>query len=86
MNRRNFIQFLGLASTGSVVAYSFPNIIVPKNIIVPDIIDYSLITRAYERAVALEGEPLLVQREIYPQFINDFFFTESLMLLSMKQF
>lgn len=32
MNRRNFLKFLGVATIGSTVAYSFPSIIVPKNI------------------------------------------------------
>lgn len=32
MNRRNFLKFLGVASIGASVAYSFPSIIIPKNI------------------------------------------------------
>lgn len=32
MNRRGFLSLLGQAAVGSVVAYSFPSIIVPKNI------------------------------------------------------
>lgn len=32
MNRRNFLGFLGKAAVGGAVAYSFPKIIVPKNI------------------------------------------------------
>lgn len=40
MNRRNFIKFLGAASVGATVAYSFPSIIVPKNIeVYPDIVN-----------------------------------------------
>jgi len=32
MDRRRFLQSLGLASAGGIVAYSFPKIIVHKNI------------------------------------------------------
>ena len=32
MNRRGFLSLLGKATVGGVVAYSFPSIIVPKNI------------------------------------------------------
>ena len=32
MHRRSFIKFLGVATIGSTIAYSFPSIIVPKNI------------------------------------------------------
>jgi hypothetical protein len=32
MNRRSFLKFLSSATIGATVAYSFPEIIVPKNI------------------------------------------------------
>lgn len=32
MNRRRFLELLGMATVGGAVAYSFPKIIVPKNI------------------------------------------------------
>lgn len=32
MNRRNFLKFLATATVGTGVVYSFPSIIVPKNI------------------------------------------------------
>lgn len=32
MDRRSFLKFLGAASAGATVVYSFPSIIVPKNI------------------------------------------------------
>lgn len=32
MNRRRFLELLGLAAAGSAVVYSFPSIIVPQNI------------------------------------------------------
>jgi hypothetical protein len=32
MNRRRFLELLGMATVGGAVAYSFPDIIVPKNI------------------------------------------------------
>lgn len=34
MNRRRFLELLGAATVGSTVAYSFPSIIVPRNIAV----------------------------------------------------
>lgn len=34
MNRRRFLELLGTAAVGSAVAYSFPSIIVPRNIVV----------------------------------------------------
>jgi hypothetical protein len=35
MNRRRFLELLGMATVGSAVAYSFPKVIVPKNVIKP---------------------------------------------------
>lgn len=35
MNRRRFLELLGMATVGATVAYSFPDIIVPKNIAIP---------------------------------------------------
>lgn len=32
MNRRRFLELLGMATAGTAVAYSFPSVIVPKNI------------------------------------------------------
>lgn len=37
MNRRRFLELLGQAAVGGTVVYSFPAIIVPKNIVVPAI-------------------------------------------------
>lgn len=34
MDRRRFLELLGMASVGATVAYSFPSVIVPKHIIV----------------------------------------------------
>lgn len=33
MNRRSFLKFLSIATIGSTITYSFPSIIVPRNII-----------------------------------------------------
>ena len=33
VSRRRFLELLGMATAGATVAYSFPSIIVPKNII-----------------------------------------------------
>ena len=35
MNRRRFIELLTTAAVGGTIAYSFPSIIVPRNLIVP---------------------------------------------------
>lgn len=34
MNRRDFLNWLGKAAVGGAVAYSFPKVIVPKNIVI----------------------------------------------------
>lgn len=44
MNRRSFLSLLGRAATGPAVVYSFPSIIVPKNII-PVVDSYLLAPR-----------------------------------------
>jgi len=67
MNRRNFLQFLGAATIGSTVAYSFPSIIVPKNII----------TLKEVATDYLSEINLITKREIYPKLIEDFWFDES---------
>lgn len=50
---------LGMASVGGAVAYSFPEIIVPKNIVVPGIVP-----------IGLEGLPFTDG----PALIEDIFF------------
>lgn len=51
MNRRNFLKFLGAASAGATVAYSFPSIIVPKNIEVIDQINLITKTEIYPKLI-----------------------------------
>src|SRR5437762_6855796 len=58
MNRRFFLQSFGLATAGGIVAYSFPKIIIPKNIVEP---------------INLVGK-----KEIYPEIINDLFFSNTI--------
>lgn len=65
MNRRGFLQLLGMAAAGSTVAYSFPTIIVPNNIEVVE--DLSLI----------EQLNTITKKEIYPALIDDLYFTQS---------
>lgn len=65
MDRRNFLKRLGLASAGAVVAYSFPEVIVPKNIeqllILPEQIPTDFISQLN----------LITKNEIYPKLIED---------------
>lgn len=35
-DRRTFLRYLGFAGVGATVAYSFPSIIVPQNIVTPE--------------------------------------------------
>lgn len=49
MNRRRFLELLGIATAGGAIAYSFPSIIVPKNIVR---------VRSYSEAV-LANNPIL---------------------------
>lgn len=70
MNRRNFLKFLGAASVGATVAYSFPSVIVPNNIIlVEPIIPVSKFNLAELNEI--------VRREIYPRVIRDHFFKDT---------
>lgn len=36
MNRRRFLELLGMAAAGTGIVYSFPSVIVPKNIALPE--------------------------------------------------
>lgn len=69
MNRRGFLQFLGMATVGAGVAYSFPNIIVPNNI---------------EVVSSLDIIDLVTKREIYPELIKDIFFQENAFFVRMR--
>lgn len=44
MNRRRFFELLGQATIGGMVVYSFPSIIIPKNIVIP-VTGYNLTPR-----------------------------------------
>lgn len=62
MNRRGFLNLIGKASMGAYVAYSFPSIIVPKNIITiqeykDSLISFAAMNRAYEKASLGNAEP-----------------------------
>lgn len=70
MNRRNFLKFLGTASVGATVAYSFPNIIVPNNIVVVE----PIIPATQFDLNALNE---LVRNEIYPRVIRNHFFKDT---------
>ena len=36
MNRRRFLELLGMAAAGTGIVYSFPSVIVPRNIALPE--------------------------------------------------
>lgn len=74
MNRRSFLRTLGLAAAGGVVAYSFPSIIVPRNIINPVEASCDLLSQL--NAVTI--------REIYPELIRDVFFRDTPFLAYFK--
>lgn len=78
MNRRRFLELLGMVTVGSAVAYSFPNVIVPKNIIIPEFIPsfttcnmgtagpitYSMLLEAYKRIRENNFEPNVMKIRI----------------------
>lgn len=81
MNRRNFLKFLGVASVGATVAYSFPSIIVPKNIITLDEVSSDLLLKD---GTSLSYINSIIQKEIWPKVINDHFFTDTPFLVRMR--
>lgn len=57
MNRRRFLELLGSAALGSGIVYSFPSVIVPKNIASDDYIHLSIkITPEYMLRVIDDSE------------------------------
>lgn len=82
MNRRGFLSFLGKASAGAYIAYSFPEIIVPKNI---DIFSPELIPAEAISTDLISQLNAVTLKEIYPQFIADNFFTESPFLAYIRE-
>lgn len=72
MNRRGFLKFLGVASVGATVAYSFPSVIVPQNIIIPS--EYFATDPVFD--VLSELNRVTIE-EIYPRLILDVFFTKT---------
>lgn len=70
MNRRNFLKFLSAASVGATVAYSFPSIIVPKNIeLVKAVIPATIFD--------LDEINRITREEVYPRVIEDYFFNDT---------
>lgn len=82
MNRRNFLKFLGAASVGATVAYSFPDVIVPKNIEINGLA--SAINAGYTFSGYFDGINIITKNEIYPKLIEDFWFQESPFLTRLK--
>lgn len=81
MNRRGFLKFLGAATVGTTVAYSFPSIIVPKNIITLDEVATDVILND---GTSLNYINEIIKKEIYPRVLRDNFFTDSPFLARMR--
>jgi hypothetical protein len=75
MNRRRFLELLSMAAVGGTVAYSFPDVIVPKNI---QLVTFDMLEKAYTKARLSSAEPnlLVIHRELYPKLIEDIFFID----------
>lgn len=58
MNRRRFLELLGVGIGSSAIVYSFPSVIVPKNIVIPPpsirILDVKALSAA-QRAYIVEA-------------------------------
>lgn len=63
MNRRRFLELLGTAALGSGIVYSFPSVIVPKNIqrieCLPPI-SFPVLEAAYKRLIETGNEPRFI--------------------------
>jgi hypothetical protein len=75
MNRRSFLKFLGTATVGTGIVYSFPSIIVPKNIS-SSLLELPEWTGLPAETIVSQVN-LITQREIFPKLIEDFWFTET---------
>lgn len=75
MDRRGFLKFLGKATAGAYVAYSFLSIIKCNNLILPEEIPTSFISQLNA----------ITKREIYPKLIEDLYFTESPLFAYFEQ-
>lgn len=79
MDRRGFLKIFGKAAAGAAIVYSFPSIIIPKNISAQN----GLLFRISDDPEFGFGFSGFVQ-EIYPKLIEDEFFKESSFLSIMK--
>lgn len=78
MDRRGFLKLLGQASIGAYVAYSFPSIIVPKNIKYIGIernlggISFAKLNYIYQKACQEIGEPkvIFMHKDNYTRIIE----------------
>lgn len=72
MNRRRFLGLLGKTTAATAIAYSFPSIIVPKNV---ETINHHTINDSINQASSYLSElNKITFREIYPKIIDDYFF------------
>lgn len=70
INRRRFLELLSSAALGSGIVYSFPSVIVPKNIAFEDIEEFAF--------TSYNGSEInKITAEIFPKLIEDFWFNES---------
>jgi len=85
MNRRSFLKCLGTATVGTGIVYSFPSIIVPKNIekaivTVSDDPNFGFGFMSYADKINL-----VTRKEIYPKIIEDWYFKETPFVAYYKQ-
>lgn len=81
MNRRRFLELMGIGIGSSAIVYSFPTIIVPKNIVIPaptlqvfDVRALSAAQRLYvERAMMnTYTQELLAERSLLDEIRSNF--------------
>lgn len=72
MDRRGFLKIFGKAAAGAAIVYSFPSIIIPKNIIIPYEIGLDV-----GNGLDISALNIITKNEIYPELIRDIWFVES---------
>ena len=83
MNRRRFLEMIGMATVGGAVAYSFPEVIVPQNISHIVAINKtrnvgpSFVMRVVDNPEYGFGFTGFIPSEIYPQVIDNIFLVDS---------
>jgi hypothetical protein len=79
MNRRDFLKFLKMVTVDAIMAYSFPNIIIPKNIeLIKEINEDKSLTwqkleasfRRMQEQMYSEPNIIIVHKQYYNDLIN----------------